>query len=92
LLKTDRALALRLIKKYIRVSDDEAAIGYDYYLARHGEGILDVPDRRGLQFVIEETAKTNPRAAGQTPETLRLTESSVLDEIKRSGFVERIKK
>jgi hypothetical protein len=37
LLKTDRALALRLIKKYIRVNDDEAAIGYDYYLARHGE-------------------------------------------------------
>ena len=92
LLKIDRALALRLIKKYIRVSDDEAAIGYDYYLARHGEGILDVPDRRGLQFVIEETTKTNPKAAGQTPETLRLTESSVLDEIKKSGFVERIKK
>jgi hypothetical protein len=92
LLKTDRALALRLIKKYIRVSDDEAAIGYDYYLARHGEGILDVPDRRGLQFVIEETAKTNAKAAGQTPETLRLTESSVLDEIKKSGFVKRIKK
>ena len=92
LLKTDRALALRLIKKYIRVSDDEAAIGYDYYLARHGEGILDVPDRRGLQFVIEETAKTNAKAAGQTPETLRLTESSVLDEIMKSGFVERIRK
>lgn len=92
LLKTDRALALRLIEKYIRVSDDEAAIGYDYYLARHGEGILDVPDRRGLQFVIEETAKTNAKAAGQTPETLRLTESSVLDEIKKSGFVERIRK
>jgi ABC-type nitrate/sulfonate/bicarbonate transport system substrate-binding protein len=92
LLKIDRALALRLIKKYIRVSDDEAAIGYDYYLARHGEGILDVPDRRGLQFVIEETTKTNAKAAGQTPETLRLTESSVLDEIKKSGFVERIKK
>jgi hypothetical protein len=92
LLKTDHALALRLIKKYIRVSDDEAAIGYDYYLARHGEGILDVPDRRGLQFVIEETAKTNAKAAGQTPETLRLTESSVLDEIKKSGFVKRIKK
>ena len=34
LLKIDRALALRLIKKYIRVSDDEAAIGYDYYLAK----------------------------------------------------------
>jgi hypothetical protein len=92
LLKTDRALALRLIKKYIRVSDDEAAIGYDYYLARNEEGILDVPDRRRLQFAIEETAKTNAKAAGQTPETLRLTESSVLDEIKKSGFVERIRK
>src|SRR5882724_3498317 len=80
LLKRDRALALRLIKKYIRVSDEEAAIGYDYYLAHHSEGILDLPDRRGLQFVIEETAKTNAKAAGQTPESLRLTESSVLDE------------
>ena len=92
LLKKDRALALRLIKKYIRVSDEEAAIGYDYYLAHHSEGILDLPDRRGLQFVIEETAKTNAKAAGQTPESLKLLEPSVLDELKKSGFVERVKK
>jgi ABC-type nitrate/sulfonate/bicarbonate transport system substrate-binding protein len=92
LLKRDRALALRLIKKYIRVSDEEAAIGYDYYLAHHSEGILDLPDRRGLQFVIEETAKTNAKAAGQTPESLKLLEPSVLDELKKSGFVERVKK
>ena len=92
LLKKDRTLALQLIKKYIRVNDEEAAIGYDYYLAKHSEGILDLPDRRGLQFVIEETAKTNPKALGQTPETLRLLEPSVLDEIKKSGFVERVKK
>ena len=91
LLKKDRALAIRLIKKYIRVNDEEAAIGYDYYLARHSEGILDLPDRRGLVFAIEETAKTNPKAIGQTPETLRLVEPSVLDEIKKSGFVERVK-
>ncbi len=92
LLKRDRALALQLIKKYIRVSDEEAAIGYDYYLAHHSEGILDLPDRRGLQFVIEETAKTNAKAAGQTPESLKLLEPSVLDELKKSGFVERVKK
>ena len=91
LLKKDRPLALRLIKKNIRVNDEEAAIGYDYYLAKHSEGILDLPDRRGLAFVIEETAKTNPKAAGQTPDTLRLVEPSVLDEIKKSGFVERLK-
>jgi len=91
LLKRDKPLAIRLIKKYIRVNDEEAAIGYDYYLAKHSEGILDLPDRRGLAFVIEETAKTNPKAMGQTPESLRLTEPSVLDEIKKSGFVDRVK-
>jgi ABC-type nitrate/sulfonate/bicarbonate transport system substrate-binding protein len=91
LLKKDRPLAIRLIKKYIRVNDEEAAIGYDYYLAKHSEGILDLPDRRGLQFVIEETAKTNPKAVGQTPETLKLLEPSVLDELKKSGFVEKVK-
>lgn len=91
LLKKDRGLAIRLIRKYIRVNEEEAAIGYDYYLAKQAEGILDLPDRRGLVFVIEETAKTNPKAAGQTPETLRLLEPSVLDEIKKSGFLERVK-
>jgi ABC-type nitrate/sulfonate/bicarbonate transport system substrate-binding protein len=92
LLKKDRALALRLIKKYIRVTDEEAGIGYDYYLAHHGEGILELPDRRGLQFVIEETAKTNAKAAGQTPESLKLLDSSVLDDLKKSGFVDRVRK
>jgi len=92
LLKKDRPLALRLIRKYIRVTDEEAAIGYDYYLAKHSEGILELPDRRGLQFVIEETAKTNPKAIGQTPESLRLLEPSVLDEIKKSGFIEQARK
>ena len=74
------------------MTDEEAAIGYDYYLAKHSEEILDLPDRRGLQFVIEETAKTNPKAAGQSPESLRLLEPSVFDELKKSGFVERVKK
>lgn len=91
LLKRDRPLAIRLIKKYIRVNDEEVGIGYDYYLAKHAEGILDLPDRRGLQFVIEDIAKNNPKAAGQTPESLRLLEPSVLDEIKKSGFVEKVK-
>ena len=90
-LNTGRLGMQMLLKKYIRVNEDEAAIGYDYYLAKHGEGILELPDRRGLAFVIQETAKSNPKAAGQTPETLRLLEPSVLDEIKKSGFVERVK-
>jgi len=92
LLKKDRPLAIRLIKKYIRVSDEEAAIGYDYYLAKHSEGILDLPDRRGLQFVIDETAKSNPKASGQTPQSLKLLEPSILDQLKKSSFIEQAKK
>ena len=35
------------------------------------------------EFVIADTARTNPIAKGQTPEALR-----ALDDIKKSGFVE----
>ena len=59
-----------MIKKYIRVNDEEAAIGYDYYLAKHGEGILDLPDRRGLVFVIEETAKPTLKPQVRPPKRL----------------------
>lgn len=91
-IKKDSALALRLIKKYQRVDEDEAMIGYDYYVGRHGEGILRLPDREGLQFVISQVAKQNPKAIGQTPETLKLLEPSVLEEIKGSSFVEQFTK
>lgn len=58
-------------------------------VAKHGDGILRLPDRQGLELVIEQVARENPRAKGQTPESLRLLEPSVLGEIKRSGFLEK---
>ncbi len=91
LMKRDKPLAIRLIKKYLRLDDESASIGYDFYIAKHGEGLLSLPERRGLEFVINEVAKTNPKAAGATPESLKLVEPSLLDEIKKSGFVERLK-
>jgi len=91
LMKRDKAFAMRLIKKYLRFDDESASIGYDFYIAKHGEGVLSLPERRGLEFVIAEVAKTNPKAAGATPESLKLLEPSILDEIKKSGFIERLK-
>jgi NitT/TauT family transport system substrate-binding protein len=90
-LKNDKLLALQLIKKYIRVGDEDAAIGYDYYLAKYGAGVMVLPDRKGLEFIISQVANTNPKAKGQTPESLRLLDSSVLDEIKKSGFLDKFK-
>jgi ABC-type nitrate/sulfonate/bicarbonate transport system substrate-binding protein len=92
LLKKDRKFAREVLKKYLRI-DDEAMIdiGIDYYLTKHGEGILTLPDRKGLEFVIADTAKANPKAKGQTPESLRVLDGSVLDEIKKNGFIDKAK-
>jgi hypothetical protein len=89
MMKRDKALTVRLIKKYLRLDDKSASIGYDFYIAKHGEGLLRLPERKGLEFVIAEVAKTNPKAVGATPESLKLVEPSILEEIKKSGFVER---
>ncbi|HEY1269234.1 MAG TPA: ABC transporter substrate-binding protein [Candidatus Binatia bacterium] len=91
-LKKDRALGLQLIKRYLRVDDEMAGIGYDYYVAKHGDGILTLPDRRGLELVIEQVARENPKAKGQTPESLGLLDASILEEIKKSGFIEKLKR
>jgi hypothetical protein len=80
------------MKKYIRAEDEVYGIGYEFFLTRYGNDLLSLPERKGLDFVIAESAKTNPRAKGQTPESLRLLEPSILDEIKKSGFVEMLKK
>jgi len=92
LLKKDRRFAREVLKKYLRIDEDAMIdIGIDYYLTKHGEGVLTLPDRKGLEFVINDTAKTNAKAKGQTPESLRVLDSSVLDEIKKSGFVEKVR-
>ncbi len=92
LLKKDRKFAREVLKRYLRIDDDAMIdIGIDYYLTRHGEGMLTLPDRKGLEFVIADAAKSNPKAKGQTPEFLRVLDSSVLEEIKKSGFIEKVK-
>jgi len=53
--------------------------------------MLTLPDRRGLEFVIADTAKTNAKAKGQTPESLRVLDRSELDEIRKNGFLEKVK-
>lgn len=91
IVKKDKPLAIQLMKKYIRAEDEMYSIGYDYFLGKYGEDLLNMPDRKGLELVIAQTAKTNPKAKGQTPESLRLVEPSILDEIKKSGFVDKLK-
>ena len=91
-MKIDKALGLQLIKKYIRVEGEDANISYEYYLAKYGDGVMVMPDRKGLDFILSQLVSTNPKAKGQTPESLRLLDASVLDEIKKTGFIEKFKR
>ncbi|MBI4529379.1 MAG: ABC transporter substrate-binding protein [Deltaproteobacteria bacterium] len=90
--KKDTAFGLRLIKKYMRLDDEKARIGYDYYLVKHGYELLHLPDRQGLAFAISLINQQNPKAKDQTPESLRLLEPGILEEIKKSGFIEKLPK
>jgi hypothetical protein len=45
-----------------------------------------------LEFILSQVATISPKAKGQTPESLRLLDSSVLDEIKKSGFIDKLKR
>ena len=89
--KRNRASTIQTIKKYIRADYEVYGIGYDYFLGKHAEGLLSMPDRKGVELVISQLAKTNPKAKGQTAETLRVFEPSILDEIRKSGFIDKIR-
>jgi hypothetical protein len=90
--KRDRAMTIQVIKKYIRADDEVYGIGYDYFLGTHAEGLLSMPDRKGVELVIAQLAKTNPKAKGQTVDSLRVMEPSILDELKKSGFIDKVRK
>ena len=90
--KRDRALTIQMIKKYIRADDEMYGIGYDYFLGTHAEGLLSMPERKGVELVIAQLAKTNPKAKGQTVESLKVMEPSLLDELKKSGFIDKVRR
>ena len=76
----------------MRVADDMAELGYDSYInEQRPMELLNLPDRSGLESAISLMAQQNPKASGQTPESLRLLEPTILEEIKKSGWVEKVK-
>ena len=87
-----KASTIQTIKKYIRADDEVYDIGYDYFLGPHSDGLLSMPDRKGVELVIRQLARTNPKAKSQTPETLRVFEPSILDGIRKSGSVEKVRR
>jgi len=42
--KKDKALAIQVMRKYIRADDEVYGIGYDYFLAKYGDDLLSLPE------------------------------------------------
>jgi len=78
-------------QKYIRADDEVYGIGYEYFLGKHAEGLVVMPDRKGVDLVIAQMAKSNPKAKGQTIESLKVLDSSILDYLKKSGFIDKLR-
>jgi ABC-type nitrate/sulfonate/bicarbonate transport system substrate-binding protein len=90
--KRNKEATIQVIKKYIRADDEVYGIGYDYFLGAHADGLLSMPDRKGVELVIAQLAKTTSKAKGQTVESLRVMEPSILDELKKSGFIDKVRR
>lgn len=90
--KRNKEATIQAIKKYIRADDELYGIGDEYFLGKHAEGLVVMTDRKGVELVIGRVAKSNPKAKGQTVESLRVLDSSILDELKRSGFIDKVRR
>jgi NitT/TauT family transport system substrate-binding protein len=84
-LKANRTLGIHAIQKYLKMNNaEEAGIAYDYYVGQKMGEVPDVPSRAALVAGIEQTVG---KKDGISPESLKLTDRSILEEIIKSGFV-----
>jgi NitT/TauT family transport system substrate-binding protein len=84
IIKFDRPLGVKLIQKYLRMANsEEAGIAYDYYVGQHMREIPDVPSNPALTAGIEQVSAKKD----VTPESLKLVDRSILEEIIKSGFI-----
>lgn len=86
--KTHREESVKAAATYLRSADLDA-LNYSWQV--HAERLIPAklyPSVKGMELVIREVAQRNPAAAAMTPE--QLFDLSLLDEIDRSGFIDRL--
>jgi nucleoid-associated protein YgaU len=88
--KTNRKEALAILQKYLK-SDDPDALNETY----EGIGLNLIPQKpyptlRGIQIMLRELSAKNPKAQTARPE--EFVNSSFLQELDSSGFIDRLYK
>jgi NitT/TauT family transport system substrate-binding protein len=86
--KMRREESVRVAAKYLKSANSEA-ISYSWQV--HAERLLPAklyPTTKGMLVVIREVAQRHPAAASISPD--QLFDTSLIEEIDRSGFIDRL--
>jgi NitT/TauT family transport system substrate-binding protein len=86
--KTNKELALNVLKKYTRLDDlSLVQVSYDEMSQRLIRRV-PYPDREGIQTIIDQLAKTRPQMKSLNPNDF--IDPSILKEIEDSGFIKKL--
>ena len=86
--KTNKDLALNVLKKYTRLDDlSLVQASYDEMSQRLIRRV-PYPDREGIQTIIDQLAKTRPQMKSLNPSDF--IDPSILKEIEDSGFIKKL--
>ncbi|MGH7808766.1 MAG: ABC transporter substrate-binding protein [Candidatus Binatia bacterium] len=85
--KSDKAFSFKALKKYLKTDDPELVEeGYSFYADKLPK--KPYPTLKGVQAILDQLAKTNPRAAGSQPG--QFVNSQFLRELDASGYIDRL--
>jgi NitT/TauT family transport system substrate-binding protein len=87
--KTNKSHTLAISARYARVSDTDALEqAYDYFVDKIPR--YPYPTINGMQTVLNEIARSNPKAASVKPE--ELVDARFVRELQNSGFIDNLYK
>jgi hypothetical protein len=88
--KTQKEASLQSIAKFTKLTDRSALEeAYNTYAIKYMSRV-PYPNLKGVETILEDLAKTNPKAKGADPR--RFIEPRFLKEIEDSGFVAQLYK
>ncbi|HEY3304305.1 MAG TPA: ABC transporter substrate-binding protein [Candidatus Binatia bacterium] len=86
--KTNKPTSLKTISKLMKTDDAEALEeAYDAYAVKFMARV-PYPTLKGIEVILDDLAKTNPKAKGADPK--RFVEPRFLRELEESGFVAKL--
>jgi len=86
--KTNKPASLKMIANLMKTDDAEALEeAYDAYAIRF-MGRVPYPTLKGIEAILDDLARTNPKARGADPK--RFIEPRFLKELEDNGFVAKL--